>query len=133
MKTYNINGKDFVLYPNMTVERYGDLTDYFDKMLDEKGHVSLDLIREFTKDSKKMTELVNLALTYQGKAPFKARIIGKKATKLKDLKHITLEQFIDVIVDFFGLGGPLQKSFLTALSQVGKSAQMPSTNIQQKS
>lgn len=132
MKKYKINGKDYQIVPNMTVARFGDLTDYFDKMVDEKGQVSLDLIRDFTKDSQKMTELVSLALVPVEEYGFLAHIIGKNRFKLKDLKHITLDQFIEVIIDFFGLSGPLQTAFLTALSQLPQSIPMHSTVSEQK-
>ena len=125
MKTYKINGREFQIVPDMTVERFGDLTDLFDLMVDN-GEVSLDKIREFATNSKNMTELMSLALVPTREYGFLWQILKTKR-KLYDLKHITLDQFIEVIVDFFGISGPLQTAFLSALSQMPTSTPTPST------
>ena len=131
MKVHKVNGKEFILVPQMTVERYGDLADLFDEMVDDKGGVSLDLIRDFARKKDKMTRVMSLALVYKDPAPIWRRYFFVRR-KLQDLKHITLDQFVEVVISFFGLGGPLQIGFLTALAQTEELAQTPLKTLPQK-
>jgi len=115
VNTYTINDREFRMIQDMTLDVFSRLSEIMTDLVDEKGEITMTKLMSFTRNSQRLRDLVTLILE-----PVKLeslswlnpkRYLGRNHDLWHDLKHITIPDLLQVISDFFALGGPLQNAF----------------------
>lgn len=127
MKTYLICGLDFKLTDKMPLWKYNKLSDSFGGFLESDGQINEDKLLEIMQNPTRLAPLIALSLD-PVKNSFKYWFISRKRLA----RNIELEQFIEVLYDFFVLRAPLLTVIARAFKKVA-SIQTPSTDSSKES
>ncbi len=125
MKTYTICGLDFKLTDNMPLWKYNKLSDSFGGFLEKDGQINEDRLLEIMGNPTRLAPLLVMGLALVKKdmiTKFKYLFITRKRLS----RNIELEQFIDLLFDFFVLRAPLLTVIARAFKKVAL-APMPLT------
>lgn len=113
-----INKREYQLISEMSLGSFIKLSELMKDMGEDQ--LSLPLIHQFAGSGEKLKRFVCLALE-------SVEIQEEGYDKWEDLQHITIPTLIEVVGDFFGLGGPLKTAFPDVSSLAGVLKPTPTT------